>query len=94
MEPPSAKTYLLPHTGYHTTKEPAIASHICLNNITGDNDLNRLFKSKFFIEHVKIGMLLIYLVVPDFDAEPDFRDGRRIIHPSDVDEVRGGACRR
>ena len=90
MKPPSAKTHLLPHTRYHTTKEPAIASYVSLDNNTCDNDPNRLFKGKLFVEHVKIGMLLVYLEITHFDAESDFRDSRRIIHPSDVDGSQGG----
>lgn len=88
MEPPSTKTCLLSHAAYRITKEPAIASCVCLNNGTSNNDPNRLFKGEPFIEHVKIAALFIDFEIADFDAEPNFRNGRRIIHPSGVDGAR------
>ncbi len=94
MEPSSTKKYALSHSGYHTTKEPAISSRIRFDNSTRDDDLNRLSKSKPFIEHMKIGMLLIHLEVTNFDAEPDFCNDRRIIHSSAGDGARGEGRRR
>lgn len=90
MKPPTAKTYLLSHTTYRTTKEPAIASRIRFNDVAEDNDLDRLFKGKALIEDVVIAMLLVDPEITHFDAEPDFLYGRRIIHPSGVDGARGG----
>jgi hypothetical protein len=94
VKPSPAKARLLPHTGYHTTKEPPIASRICFNDDTRDNYPDRLFKSKPFIEHVRVGVLLMYLEVADFDAQAYLRDSGGIIHPSDVDGSPVGARRR
>lgn len=68
MEPPAAKTCLLPHTAYRTTKEPAIALRICFDHIAGDDDLYRLSEGKPLVEHVLVAVFLIHLEIADYHA--------------------------
>jgi hypothetical protein len=56
--------------------------------------MDRLFKGKPFIEHMEVGVFLMYLEISDLDAQAYLRDSRGIIHPSGVDGSRGGALRR
>lgn len=94
MEPPVTKTRLLMHTAYRTTKQPPISSRIRFDNFTGNNDLDRLLEFKSLSKHVVVAMFLIHREVADFDAEPNFRDGRCIIHSSEGDGARDGGYRR
>jgi len=86
MKPPTAKTYLLPHIGYGTTKEPSVALRIRVDNIAKEYKPNRLPEDESLVEHMLVAMVLINLEIINFDAELDCR----IIHPTDVDGARGG----
>ena len=94
MEPPTAKMRVQSYTSYRTTKEPAVTYWVCFDNISSEDDLNRLPEDESFVEHVLIAMFLVHPVIADFDAESYVRDSRDIIHSSDVDGSRGGGCRR
>jgi len=52
MEPPTTKTYLLPHIGYDTTKEPSVALRIRFDNIAKEYNPNRLPEDESLIEHI------------------------------------------
>ncbi len=86
MKPPTTKTYLLPHIGYGTTKEPSVALRIRVDNIAKEYKPNRLPEDESLVEHMLVAMVLINLGIIHFDAELDCR----IIHPTDVDGARGG----